>query len=254
MTIELSRMSPAERLLWGYGVTKPEHIDLVGLANEHSAQVIYRPLGGCEARLVTFGDQAIISVNSSSIEGRQRFSLAHELAHWLCDRNRGSFLCAKEDIGPQNAEARTIEASANNYASQLILPTYLVDPWINGRTVSLDLAANLATEFSTSLTAAAIKLVRRSPGQSCVMCHNQTRLLWRERSLSFPIDFSIKGQLHHDTDAFTIAFTGRSGLTRPKKEQADRWFLGPSAFRMTVQSQSVKLPDATVLSLVTIIN
>lgn len=254
MTIDFSRMSPAEKLLWEYGVTKPEHIDLVGLANEHNADVLYRLLGGCEARLVKFGDRAVISINNSSMDGRQRFSLAHELAHWLCDRNRGSFLCAKEDIGPQNAEARTTEASANSYASQLILPSYLVDPWINGRTVSLDLAADLAKDFLTSLTAAAIKLVRRAPGQSCVMCHNQTRLLWKERSLSFPIDFSINGQLHHDTEAFTIAYTGKTGMTRPKKEPADRWFRGQNAYRMTVQSQSVRLPDASVLSLATVIS
>jgi len=39
------------------------------------------------------------------------------------------------------------------------------------------------------------------------MCHNQTRLLWRELSVKFPFDFTIVGQLHHETAAFEIAFT-----------------------------------------------
>ena len=156
MNIDRRQLSPAEQLLWGYGVTDPSHIDLVAIANDKGAEVKFRPLGGCEARLVARGDSAIISVSSTSSQGRQRFSLAHELAHWICDRDRGVFLCAKEDIGPQNSEAKSVEGHANNYASQLILPTYLVDPWLKGRRANLDVANQLSKEFSCSLTAAAI--------------------------------------------------------------------------------------------------
>ncbi len=92
MSVDLSRLSSAERLLWGYGVTDSSHIDLDAIANDNGAEVKYRPLGGCEARLVARGESAIISVNSASNDGRQRFSLAHELAHWICDRKTGSFL------------------------------------------------------------------------------------------------------------------------------------------------------------------
>ncbi len=85
MEIDVQQLSPAERLLWSYGVTQPIHIDLDAIANDKDAQVIYRPLDGCEARLVVREDLAIISVNSKSNDGRQRFSLAHELAHLICD-------------------------------------------------------------------------------------------------------------------------------------------------------------------------
>jgi len=246
-------MSPAERLLWSYGVTAPNHIDLVGIANGHNAEVIYRPLGGCEARLVAFGDRAVISISDTSVEGRQRFSLAHELAHWICDRKTGSFQCAKEDIGPQNAEAKSVEAQANGYASQLILPSYLVDPWMQNKPVSLDVASALAKDFGTSLTAAAIKLVKRSAKEACVACHSQTSLMWHQRSKSFPYDFYVNRELHQDTEAFTIAFSGRNGLTRPKKEQANRWLGGQNTYRLTVETQSVRLPDGTVLTLLTLV-
>jgi Zn-dependent peptidase ImmA (M78 family) len=249
MKFDPSNMSPAERLLWSYGVTAPDHIDLIGIANDHNAEVIYRSLGGCEARLVAYGERAVISVSNASPEGRQRFSLAHELAHWICDRKTGSFQCAKEDIGPQNAEAKSVEAQANGYASQLILPTYLVDPWIQDRPVSLDTASALAKDFGASLTAAAIKLVKRSTKAACVACHSQTTLLWHQRSSSFPYDLYVNRELHQDTEAFTIVFSGRTGLTRPKKEPADRWLSGSGAYRLTIESQSIRLPDGTVLSL-----
>jgi Zn-dependent peptidase ImmA (M78 family) len=248
MNIDLARLSPAERLLWGYGVIEPSHIDLEGIAHDQNAQVIYRPLGGCEARLVAFGDRAVISVNSGSPEGRQRFSLAHELAHWICDRHTGSFLCAQEDIVPQNAEARTTEAQANCFASQLILPSYLVDPWVAGKAVSLEVAATLASDFRASLTASVIKLLKRSTQSAAIACHNQTRLLWHQKSSSFPYDFYPVKELHQETEAFTMVFSGKGGMTKLKKEPANRWINGPNAYRQEVQSQSIRLPDATILT------
>ncbi len=252
MSFDLSRMSPAERLLWSYGVTAPSHIDLDGIANDHGAEVRYRPLGGCEARLVAYGERAVISVSPASVEGRQRFSLAHELAHWICDRKTGSFQCAKEDIGPQNDEAKSVEAYANVYASQLILPTYLVEPWIQGKPVTLDIASALAKDFSASLTAAAIRLVKRSMTPACVACHSQMNLAWHQRSPTFPFDFYVTHALHQDTDAFRMVFGAASGLGRPKREQASHWISGRDTYRLEVTSQSVKLPDGTVLTLLSL--
>jgi len=250
MVVETQQFSPAERLLWGYGITEPSHIDLDAIANDQGAIVKYRALEGCEARLVVRDDCAIVSINSSSNDGRQRFSLAHELAHWICDRKTGSFLCAKEDIGPQNAEARSVEAHANGYASQLILPTYLVDPWMKDRKFSLEVASSLAKEFKVSLTAAAIKLVKRTINPACITCHNQKRLMWHQRSAAFPSEFFVSSELHCDTDAFSLAFGGASGMSRPKKESANRWLSGRDAYRLEVTTQSIKLPDATVLTMI----
>lgn len=252
MDSNLHQLSPAERLLWGYGVTDSSHIDLDAIAIDNGAEVKYRPLEGCEARLVIRGDYAIISVNSNSNEGRQRFSLAHELAHWICDRKMGSFLCAKEDIGPQNAEAKSVEAHANGYASQLILPTYLVDPWMQGRKISLYVASLLGKEFNSSLTAAAIKMVKRATVPTCIACHNQLKLAWHQRSSSFPSEFFLVSELHQDTDAFGMIFGGTSGMTISKCESASHWLTGRGAYRLEVTTQSIKLPDSTVLTMITL--
>ncbi|MFZ5538561.1 MAG: ImmA/IrrE family metallo-endopeptidase [Pseudomonadota bacterium] len=254
MGVDPSRLSPAERLLWSHGVVAPDQIDLEAIANAHGAKVVHRHLDGCEARLVAAADRAVISVNSSgSYEGRRRFSLAHELAHWICDRKTGSFQCAKEVIGPQNAEARSVEAHANAFASQLILPDYLVVPWLQGKRANLDVAKELAKDFDASLTAAAIKLAKRATAPACIVCHSQTRLLWYQRSAAFGSDFFVLGELHHDTDAFRIAFGAANGMSRLRKEPADRWLSGGGAYRLTVESQSIKLPDGSVLSMLSLV-
>jgi hypothetical protein len=55
-----------------------------------------------------------------------------------------------------------IEANANSFASQLVLPDYLVVNWIGAQKPSLDVASKVASDFKSSLTAAAIKLARKS--------------------------------------------------------------------------------------------
>lgn len=251
--IDLAALSPPERLLWGQGVREPEHIDLEAIAASHGARVVYRRLDGCAARLVASDGQAVISVALDDNAGRRRFSLGHELAHWICDANRASFKCANSDIGPQNAEAKTVEANANSYASQLLLPDYLVAPWLGARAVNLDLAQALATDFRASLTASAIKLARRSKAPAVLACHDQTRLRWFQRNIAFPQDLFVRGQLHQDTAAFDLVFGAASGMSRPRLEPADRWLNGRDAYRQSVSSQSVKLPDGTVLTLISLI-
>lgn len=251
MVVDLSRLSPAERLLWSHGVRKPEHIDLEAIAGATGARVVYRKLDGCAARLVAADEQAVISVSLDDNKGRQRFSLGHELAHWLCDAKRSSFKCASADIGPQNAEAKTVEANANSYSSQLILPDYLVEPWINERKVNLDLAQALGSEFQASLTASALKVLQRSKAPALVVCHDQRKLKWFRRNLAFSLDFFVLSELHQDTAAFEMAFGAAKGLSRPAKNMASLWLSGPNVYRTEVWVQSVKLPEGSVLTLLT---
>lgn len=253
MAIDPNQLSVPERLLWNNGVRNPNHIDLEGIANHHGVRVVHRHLDGCAARLVAFGDKAVISVGAENGLGRQRFSLAHELAHWICDRNRGSFRCANEDISPQNAEAKSVEAYANVFASQLILPDYLVDPWVQGKRATLDVASSLATEFSASLTASVIKLVRRAAAPAFVACHSQTGVVWFQKNKTLPFDFYVKRELHQDTEAFRMVYGSTTGMSRPRKEPADRWLSGPNAYQLSVESQSIKLPDVTVLTIVSLV-
>ena len=213
----------------------------------------YRPLEGCEGRLVAFGGRAVISVNSASSLGRRRFSLGHELAHWLHDAKNGAFHCASEDISPRGAEGKSVENLANNYASQLVLPDYLVLPRIDKKPATFDVACEIAGEFRVSRTAAAIKIIRRCPGPACIACHSKTGLVWFQKSTAFPSEFYLTRELHQDTDAFTMAFSASGGKSTPRREPASRWLSGGGAYRCMVQSQSIKLPDQTVLTILAVI-
>jgi Zn-dependent peptidase ImmA (M78 family) len=252
--IDSSQLSKPERILWNYGITDPAEIDLEAIAFDLGATVRYRKLDGCDARIVGNTTTAIISINTDSYPTRQRFSLAHEIGHWHEDRGTGALPCAAEDIGPQNAEARSKEATANAFASQLILPDYLFKPRASGLFPILDTASCLAEEFNASLTATSIKLTKVSSMATIAVCHSQTQREWFVRSnaaLSSDI-WPIK-QIHHDTNAFELLFGGSSSKSAQKNEPAHKWLTGSNIFNSTVKVQSTKLPDGTVLSLLFVI-
>lgn len=247
------RFSNPEQLLRSYGITEPAEIDLEAIAFDLGAKVRYRKLDGCDARIVGSETTAIITINTDSYPSRQRFSLAHEIGHWYEDRGTGVLPCSSDDIGPQNAEAKSKEAIANAFASQLILPDYLFKPKISGRPIVIDTAASLADKFNSSLTATSIKLAKCSLAPAIIVCHSQTKREWFCRNnASFARDIWPLSTLHHDTEAFEMLFDSTSKKTRVKQEPAKIWISGNDIFGLTVRVQSIKLPDNTVLSLLSI--
>jgi hypothetical protein len=65
--------------------------------------------------------------------GRHRFTLAHELAHWVCQclEGRGApVMCRAQDIGA--GADRTLEREANAFAAELLMPELAVrEAWRN---------------------------------------------------------------------------------------------------------------------------
>lgn len=254
MRIDPTAFSPAEALLWRHGVVEPEHIDLDTIAAAEGVAVRYRPLSGCEARLVVVNDRGIISVKPNAINiGRQRFSLAHELAHWMRDRHSGGALCSSDDISPSDMGARSKETEANAYASQLILPDYLVAPKASVLAPTLDATQTLASTFKSSMTAAAIKLVRHIPVPAWIVCHRPDRAGWFIRGSAAPADvFVVTAELHYESPAFALLYGNQGGRTPIHQEPASRWLSGAITWGKDVQCQSMKLPEGSVLTMLSL--
>ena len=52
--------------------------------------------------------------------------------------------------------------------------------------------------------------------------------------------------------AFVRGVSGSGADDVPRKEPADRWLSGGGTYRLTVESQSIKLPDSTVLTMLSL--
>ncbi len=65
-----------------------------------------------------------ILVNAAEPEPRRRFTIAHELGHWICQCLEGTakpVYCRAEEIGV-DPEAKALEREANIFAANLVMP------------------------------------------------------------------------------------------------------------------------------------
>ena len=120
---------------------------------------------GFEAALVTDATKSAgaIIVSSESPRHRRRFSLAHELGHFLIEAHRPRegqpMECALGDLLQSNSRdrdrRRRIEAEANAFAAQLLMPPKRIREAVGRGGVSLETIVAMARGFEVSKDAMA---------------------------------------------------------------------------------------------------
>jgi Zn-dependent peptidase ImmA (M78 family) len=156
----MTAVTAAERILRGLGISDPKEIDLEAIAWSRGVLVEYRPLDGCDATIVGSTHKAVIAVNSRTSPERRRFSIGHELGHWHHHKGRILF-CGSKDVENPADDALNPERHADEFASDLILPNYLLHPRLRKiKRITLAVAREVGHEFSASLTATLLKTVQ----------------------------------------------------------------------------------------------
>lgn len=208
------------------------------IAYHCGAVVRYRKLDGCAARIIGHADKAIISVAHSRRE-RQRFSIGHELGHWIRDRGKTVYLCQDTDIRAPWSN-RGPEARANQFAANLLMPEFMFRPRARNRGMTFDTVNDLAREFQTSRTATAIRLVELGSYPAMLVCYGTAGRRWHTSGPDVPAVFWPHKELNHDTEAFTVLF-GQPKTTRPMIVDADSWIDHRSSNRYTICEHSIRV-------------
>lgn len=87
----------------------------------------YKDLGINDAYIKRLAnDRFEIAVNSKHHPNRQRFSMAHEYAHYLLHRGKIDSMPEGERILHRNGDRNSIEYQANTFAAELLMPEVLV--------------------------------------------------------------------------------------------------------------------------------
>lgn len=243
-------LTPAEKILTHLGITDPAEIDVDAIAWTMGAAVKYRPLDGCEARIVGVGDRAVITVHEGRRPERQRFSVGHELGHWKHHRGR-RFDCRSEDIGsPKDDSPFDPERVADQFAVDLLMPAFLFQPAAGrlGR-MTLDVADTLAAAFRVSLTAAAIRLVEVGPAPAMLICHGPQGRRWFRRHREVPATLFPHRSLDAESYARDV-WDGKMDRSRAAKIGAGAWIDRRGADRYEVTEQTIRISRDTILSLV----
>lgn len=220
-----STFTHPERLLRSFGIESPGDIDLEAIAWELGAKVRIRSLKTCEARIVGRNGLAVITVDAGKPLRRRRFSIAHELGHWQRHRGR-CLICRPQDIGSQQQRtANDPERLADEYASDLILPRYLLEPMLSDvPRLTIKSLTEVADEFQASRPATLIKVVASGRFPILMVCTTRAGRRYFNASPSVPRRWFPRTDVSPDSLAFDMLFGGKleSGVPRPVKASA--WF------------------------------
>lgn len=236
----------AQDLLDELFITEPEDIDLVAIAQSQGATVEEKPLSGAEARIVGSGDDAIITVNSNSRLERRRFSIGHELGHWMYDRGKVNLSCTI-DKQEQFYTGQGSEPVANAFAAELLLPAGMLMPRLAGKEPVLETIKGIAGTFKSSMTSTASRIVEMRTHPLMVVCSTRSNRRWYKAStelaeLARPLKY-----LGKDTLAYKLFNDG--GYDGAVEDvDADAWIDHPDAGDYEVVESSFRVTDDLVVS------
>ena len=240
---------PANDLLHELGVASPQDIDIEAIAYYCGAEVRYDQLDGCAARLIGAGDRAIITIDAKSPKSRQRFSIAHELGHWMRDRGKTAYICTKGDVRASLPDATmNPETGANRYAADLLMPDFIFKSAAKGRPMTMDQVRQLSDLFQTSLSATAIRFVQYGPAPAMLVFHKKQGKMKFVRGPDVPSEIWPHQELSHNTSAIEVLY-GKMQQA-PRDIDADEWINHRDAGNYSVTESSAKIADDCVMSLI----
>jgi hypothetical protein len=177
---QIRAQSTAFRLLQEYGFRHPCEIDLEALAIDRGLKLKFGGISGCEARLVRIGARGIVRVKEQEIASpRCRFAISHELGHWELHPDTQSFVCTVNNLRDYQKDPKEIEANA--FASELLMPSGLLRPFLEKQELCIRTARDMAKHFNVSMTAAAIRLCLEKRDESYLILSRNCKVEWASR-------------------------------------------------------------------------
>lgn len=240
----------ARLLLSELGLTHAD--DLNKILSALRLSVRERPADSFEGALVCRMDRSkgvILLSDSIDDEGRKRFTICHEIGHYILP-GHGKVSCKANAIESNSSQLSPHEIDANRVASELLLPTSLIYPIVRNKKATLTLAREFAQQFNTSLTAAALKVVEVTEEASAIVWSTDDRSRWVKRNDNF-FKFIPTGELDPKTYAHRL-FESGGRSDNEGAVFADSWLNDGSSGDVKLWEESVYFPNYdAVLTLLT---
>lgn len=180
-----------------YAENMPEAIDLdvvrqmlpttpYGTGVREIKQPMPLDISGFEGSLVRNPDDAAewgILYNGSASPERRRFTIAHELGHFILHRNTQSrFNCDKDSVYAGHETLRLIEREADDFASNLLMPGDVLREMIAGKRVDMRVLGAIANRFKVSFEALCIRFIKYTDERAILVYWDNGFLKYEWRS------------------------------------------------------------------------
>lgn len=175
----------AREVLWECGMDEPSKIDPFVIVGRHKIEVTYARLDGASAQIFRHGDRAIIRVSDQIVQlGRLRFTIAHEVAHFLLGHKIP--VEAALDVNARAPFSVHQEREADVFATEFLMPASWVAAYCKGTVTSLSVVHAIAQAFRVSNVAAAVRRVELADAPCAVAYSEHGRVVWAKGSATFP--------------------------------------------------------------------
>jgi Zn-dependent peptidase ImmA (M78 family) len=201
-----------------------------------------KPLQNLEGALITTPERDVgsILVNAKSSPQRRRYSIAHELLHFLNPLHRqtvnGRFECRGSDMALGGSPSRTDltvhqrqEIEANRFSIELLAPEMRLKPHIRGLADIANILA-VADELDISKQAAARRYVELHPERLAVVFGKNNSIQYQDWNVGFPM------LLFRGGDKFPESSRSRDVVSTMDEVEAALWLKWPGKGRLYVQT------------------
>jgi len=177
--------------------------DLPALASKFGLRIREVDSEGFDGALVRVPGQrgGIIAVKASIPETtRKRFTIAHEIGHYVVSGGERLDVCSPTTIETWGLAVQKPEVEANEFAVELLLPTKYVRSMLVQDFPDFPAISRTASEYETSLTATVRKFLRLTDHACAMVWSKDGQIVWSKRSETFTLPIR-RGKLDLSTRA-----------------------------------------------------
>jgi predicted transcriptional regulator len=166
-------------------------------------------------------------------QGRRRFSIAHELAHFHLPTHRAAHVqsrCNERDLRARRHDVERHEWEANDFAAELLMPHRLFAEDARVLSISIDCVDQLAAPgmYDVSRLAAAWRLVQVTREAAALVVSTKGVVEWLVRSDSFSGWLTERRQGLSPETLAAAAFRGEGVTSLPVEVPTTAWFDNPT--------------------------
>lgn len=141
-------------------------------------------------------ETGVILYKKESPQGRQRFTIGHELGHFLLLHHGSEQSCLGKNIRIESGSnyLDEIEAEANLFSQLMLMPDDLISNFINSKTISMEVLkeVELLTQMSFEAIANRCASLSKTPFALIYSLNGVVRYCWRDWE-RFPYWIPFKG-------------------------------------------------------------
>lgn len=220
-------------------------------------------ISGFEGGLITTDDKSsgCILINENSSAQRQRFTIGHELGHYLNPWHKvgqgESFMCSKKDMVASeykpNDQRPRMEVEANQFAAELLMPAQFFRADMKRLTApDLEHIVRLATKYDVSKAAMARRYAAFQDEPCALVLSKNGKITYTLKHQYFP---QLESWAPGDTlppQALTRSFTEPAGCVSDWKEHASDIWLKYRGKHASVHEQVLVQEDGYRITMLTL--